>query len=52
MERKWVKMGNHTFYSRDNKKKIRLTLWALVDEDGHTMYQVYNKLNDRMPEFG
>ena len=43
-------MSNHIFYSRDGKKKMELTLWALVDEDGHTMYQVYSKLNEPMPE--
>ena len=43
---RWIKHGIHTFYSRDEKKKWNLRLWACVDEDGHTMYQVYRKLND------
>lgn len=47
---KWVKLGKHIFYDREEKKKWELVLWACVDEDGHTMYQVYRKLNDPVPE--
>ena len=48
----WKKMSNKVLFTRKNGTPIKhdLTLWALVDEHGNTMYQVYNKLNEPMPE--
>lgn len=42
----WVQGNDHTYYSRDGKKKFEVTLWANVDTDGHTMFQVYKPIGE------